>query len=72
MVGEGVETALIDPGKPLQDSVCEILSGKLRYECLNLERFRSRGEAKVVIEARRRHSNEVRPNSKLGYLTPTE
>jgi hypothetical protein len=38
--------------------------------CLSLEWFRSRAEAKVVIETWRRHFNEVRPHSSLGYLTP--
>lgn len=33
---------------------------------------RSRAEAKVVIETWRRHYNEVRPHSTLGYLTPAE
>ena len=37
-----------------------------------MEWFRSRAEAKVVIEAWRRHFNEVRPHSSLGYLTPVE
>src|SRR5690606_23539105 len=39
---------------------------------LSLEWFRSRTEAKVVIETWRRHYNEVRPHSSLGYLTPAE
>ena len=46
------------------------LNGKLRDECLSLEWFRSRPEAVVVIETWRRHYNEVRPHSSLGYLTP--
>ena len=45
---------------------------KFRDECLSLEWFRSRAEAKVVIEGWRRHYNEVRPHSSLGYLTPAE
>ena len=32
----------------------------------------ARAEAKVVIESWRRHFNEVRPHSSLGYLTPAE
>jgi putative transposase len=39
---------------------------------LSLEWFRLRAEAKVVIESWRRHYNEVRPHSSLGYLTPAE
>jgi hypothetical protein len=41
-----------------------------KAECLSLEWFRSRAEAKVMIEAWRRHYNDVRPHSSLGYLTP--
>jgi putative transposase len=65
-----IETALIEPGKPWQNGVGESLNGKFRDECLSLEWFRSRAEAKVVIEEWRRHYNEVRPHSSLGYLTP--
>src|SRR4249920_3703134 len=46
------------------------LNGKFRDECLSLEWFRSRTEAKVLIEAWRKHFNTVRPHSSLGYLTP--
>jgi putative transposase len=61
---------LIDPGKPWQNGAGESFNGKFRDECLSLEWFRSRAEAKVVIETWRRHYNEVRPHSSLGYLTP--
>ncbi len=37
-----------------------------------MEYFRNRAEAAVVIETWRRHYNEVRPHSTLGYLTPFE
>ena len=68
----GIDTALIDPGKPWQNGATESLNGKFRDECLSLEWFRSRAEAKVVIETWRRHFNEVRPHSSIGYLTPAE
>jgi len=70
IIAQGIETALIELGKPWQNGVAESLNGKFRDECLSLEWFRSRAEAKVVIEAWRRHYNEVRPHSSLGYLTP--
>jgi putative transposase len=70
IVDQGIETALIDPGKPWQNGSTESFNGKFRDECLSLEWFRSRAEAKVVIETWRRHFNEVRPHSSLGYLTP--
>lgn len=72
IVDQGIEIALIDPGKPWQNGATESFNGKFRDECLSLEWFRSRAEAKVVIETWRRHYNEVRPHSSLGYLTPDE
>jgi putative transposase len=72
IVEQGIEIVLIDPGKPSQNGATESFNGKFRDECLSLEWFRSRAEAKVVIEAWRRHYNEVRPHSSLGYLTPAE
>src|SRR5271166_182168 len=68
---QGIDTALIEPGKPWQNGVNESFNGKFRDECLRLEWFRSRAEAKALIEAWRRHYNEVRPHSSLGYLTPS-
>ncbi len=47
-------------------------NGRFRDECLSLEWFRSRREAKVIIETWRRHYNAVRPHSSLKYLTPVE
>ncbi len=72
IAAQGIGTALIEPGKPWQNGVAESFNGKFRDECLNLEWFRSRAEAKIIIEAWRRHYNEVRPHSSLGYLTPNE
>lgn len=72
LAAEGIETALIDPGKPWQNGSDDSFNGKLRDECLSLEWFRSRAEARVVIENWRRHYNVVRPHSSLEYLTPHE
>ena len=72
IVAQGIGTALIEPGKPWQNGVTESFNGKFRDECLSLEWFRSRAEAKVIIETWRRHYNEVRPHSSLDYLTPNE
>ena len=51
IVAQGIGTALIEPGKPWQNGVTESFNGKFRDECLSLEWFRSRAEAKVIIEA---------------------
>jgi len=68
----GIDTAHIDPGKPWQNGTNESFNDKFRDECLSLEWFRNRAEAKVVIEVWRRHYNQVRPHSSLGDLTPSE
>ena len=70
IVDQGIGTALIDPGKPWQNGVAESFNGKFRDECLSLEWFRSRAEAKAVVETWRQHYNQVRPHSTLNYLTP--
>ena len=67
-----IDTALIDPGKPWQNATDESFNGKFRDEYLTLQWFRNRVDAKVGIEQWRRHYNEVRPHSSLGYLTPAE
>ena len=72
IVDQGIGSALIDPGSPWQNGKIESFNGKFRNECLNVEWFRSRAEAKVVIETWRRHYNGVRPHSGLNYLTPAE
>ncbi len=66
-----IETAFIDPGKPWQNGADESFNGKLRDQHLSLQWFRNRADAQVSIEAWRRHYNDVRPHSSLGYLTPT-
>lgn len=68
----GIKTALIDPGKPWQNGTNESFNGKLRDECLSLEWFRTRREAKIIIESYRQHYNAVRPHMSLNYLTPIE
>ena len=62
----GNQTAFIDPGKPWQNGTNESFNGRFRDECLSMEWFRSRTEAKTVIETWRQHYNTVRPHSSLG------
>jgi len=70
--GESPDLALIDPGKPWQNGTTESFNGKFPDECLSMEWFRNRVEAKVVIEQWRRPYNDFRPHSSLGQRTPTE
>lgn len=69
---ENLGTVLIEPGKPWQNGTNESFNGKFRDECLSMEWFRNRLEARVIIEDWRRHYNEVRPHSSLDYLTPQQ
>ncbi len=66
----GVKTAYIEPGSPWENGYNESFNGKLRDELLNGEIFYSLKEAQVLIEQWRRHYNEVRPHSALGYKPP--
>lgn len=68
--GQNLDMALIDPGKPWQNGTTESFNGKFRDECLSMEWFRNRLEARVVIDQWRRHYNHVRPHSSLGNQTP--
>ena len=72
LVDNQIQCAHIEPGKPWQNGHDESFNGKFRDECLNIEWFKSRAEAKVLIEQWRRAYNAVRPHSSLSYLTPNE
>jgi transposase InsO family protein len=63
--------AFIAPGSPWQNSVVESFNGKLRDELLNREWFRSRVEARVLIERWRHFYNEQRPHSAPPSVTGT-
>jgi transposase InsO family protein len=66
----GVKTAYIEPGSPWENGYNESFNGKLRDELLKREIFYTLKEAQVLIEQWRRHYNEVRPHSSLGYRPP--
>lgn len=66
----GIQIDYIETGRPVQNAFIESFNGRLREECLNANWFQSLDEARQVIEDWRRHYNEVRPHSSLGYLAP--
>lgn len=66
----GVKTLFIEPGSPWQNGYNESFNGKLRDELLNGEIFYTLREAQMLVERWRRHYNEVRPHSALGYKPP--
>jgi transposase InsO family protein len=66
----GVKTLFIEPGSPWENGYVESFNGKLRDELLDREIFYTLKEARVLIESWRRHYNERRPHSALGYRAP--
>jgi putative transposase len=67
-----IETDVMDPGKPRQNVTNPSINGMFRAERPSVDRFRTRREAQVIIEAWRRHCNTVQLHPSLGYLTPHE
>jgi putative transposase len=72
LAGQGTGTLYIAPGSPWQNGLGESFKGKLRDQCLSAEVFVSVAEARVRVQAYRRHYNGERPHSSLGYQTPLE
>lgn len=66
----GAKTLYIEPGSPWENGFNESFNGRLRDECLKTELFDHLMEAKIIIEAWRRHYNTIRPHTALGYRPP--
>lgn len=66
----GVKTLYFEPGSPWENGYNESFNGKLRDELLNGEIFYSLAEASYLNERWRRHYNQRRPHSSLGYRPP--
>lgn len=65
-----VKTAYITPGSPWENGYNERFNGILRDELLNGEIFYTLNEAQTLVEQWRKHYNQVRPHSSLGYKPP--
>lgn len=68
--GVGSKTAYIERGSPWENGYAESFNARLRDELLNGEAFNTLAEARVLIEAWRKHYNAVRPHSSLRYRPP--
>ena len=66
-----IKPLFIEPGSPWENGYIESFNGKMRDELLAGEIFYSIREAQIIIEQWRKHYNEVRPHSSLGYRPPT-
>lgn len=58
------------PGKPTDNGFIEAFNSKLRAECLNAHWFMSLADAREKLEDWRKHYNEDRPHSAIGYNVP--
>ena len=65
-----VDTLFIEPGSPWENGYNKSFNGKLRDEQHDREIFTSLAEARVLIEAWRRHYNSERPHSALKRSPP--
>ena len=72
LASESIGVRHIDPGSPWQNGRNERFNGSLRDECLNLETFEHRDQARAICRLYGRHYNGERPHMALGYLTPDE
>lgn len=59
------------PGKPTDNGFIEAFNSKLRAECLNAHWFMSLADAAKKLEDWRRHYNDDRPHSAIGYNVPS-
>jgi putative transposase len=66
----GVTLDFIQPGKPTQNAFIESFIARFRDSCLNQQWFRDLNDARSIISTWRKHYNEVRPHSSLGYQPP--
>ena len=68
----GVQIEFTRPGKPTDNGHIESFNRKFRDECLNQNVFLSLHDARRTVEAWRQDTNQRRPHSSLGWLTPEE
>ncbi len=69
---QGVSTSYIQPGRPWQNGAIESFNARFRADCLDIEWFNDRREAKWVIENWRKEYNEERPHSGIRYEIPAQ
>lgn len=54
-VNESFDIALIEPGKPCQNTMAQGINGKFRDECLSTKRLLRFAEENVAVQESRRH-----------------
>jgi putative transposase len=71
-IEKGIDQSLINPGKPIENSIVECFNGRFRYEFLNENLFLNTEEARKKLAEWRVHYNTKRPYSSLRNKTPEE
>lgn len=66
----GTKLHFIQPGKPTQNAFVESFNGRFRDGCLNQHWFKDINDARAIINLWRKHYNQERPHSSLGYEPP--
>jgi putative transposase len=66
----GVTLDFSRPGKPMDNGFIEAFNRTFRAECLNAHWFLTLADAREKLEDWRRHYNEDRPHSAIGYNVP--
>ena len=67
-----IELVYIRPGKPVENAYSESFNGRMREEFLNVRLFQHLWDAQKQAACWKRHYNEERPHSSLGYRTPKD
>ena len=60
------------PGKPVENACIGRFNGRVRAECLNLHRFQTFPQARLIVAAWHQDDNELRPHSSLEDHSPNE
>ena len=67
---QGVQLIFIRSGRPMENGFVEDFNGRLRDECLNVERFTSLEDTRRKLATWRYHYNHERPHSAWKNQTP--
>ena len=68
----GIKVDLITPGKPNQNGFVESFHGRIRDECLSINRFQTLKMAEIEIGTWIKDYNNVRPHSSLKDEVPNK
>ncbi len=68
----GVRLVFTRPGKPTENCFIESFNGRLRDECLNVNKFATLNQAREILGTWKHDYNHQHPRGSLGRLTPSK